>query len=77
SAAGGAGVMLGFGLGTAPSLLLVGAGASALRRWGQRTTLRRAAAALALIIGLTSIWWRAPVHQVFGGDPAPPACHLE
>ncbi len=77
SPGGGALVMLGFALGTAPSLLIVGTGGTALRRWGRNVRLRRAAALLALALGLTSIWARAPIAQALSGDPAPPTCHAE
>lgn len=71
----GAVVMVGFGLGTAPALVLVSGGSTALRRLGRRAQLRQAAAILALLLGLGSIWWRAPVQQLVDGGPAPASCH--
>jgi len=72
----GALVMLGFGLGTVPSMVLVGAGGTALARLGKRASLRRVAALVALLIGLASIWWRAPLPSEFD-ESGPPACHIE
>lgn len=55
SATGGGLVMLAFGLGTLPALLLAGASAGRLHRWRQRRTLRRVAGALMILIGLLAL----------------------
>jgi len=76
SAAGGALVMGGFALGTAPALILTAAGRRLFGEWGRRLLVRRAAALLALALGLTSIWVRAPLTNATGEAAAEaPACH--
>lgn len=59
--AGGGAVMLGLAAGSAPALIATSLGSRSLRQWGQRRQLRAAAAALALGVGLTSIWIRVPL----------------
>jgi hypothetical protein len=55
SAAAGGLVMLAFGLGTLPALLLGGASASTLHRWKRRPLLRRVAGMLMIAIGLLAL----------------------
>lgn len=75
-AAAGAAVMGGFALGTVPALVATAAGRKLFARWGRNLTARRAAALVALTIGLASIWMRAPMMTVTAdaGDE-PPTCH--
>jgi len=55
AAAGGL-VMLVFGLGTVPALLLAGASAARVSRWRRRPGLRRVAGGLMIVIGLLAAW---------------------
>ena len=55
-AAQGALLMLAFGLGTLPNLLLMGAAAARLQRWVRRPGVRRAAGAAILLFGLYQLW---------------------
>lgn len=72
----GALVMAGFALGTAPVLVLTAAGRRLFGEWGRRLAVRRAAALLALALGLTSIWVRAPLNGFTDGTTVePPVCH--
>lgn len=54
-APGGAAIMVAFGLGTMPAMLLTGIGAMRLAHWMQRRGVRRFAGILLLIIGLLTI----------------------
>jgi len=56
SAASGAWLMLGFGLGTLPNLLLLGALAARLTRWLQRRSTRAVAGLLVMIFGLYTLY---------------------
>ena len=69
----GALVMGVFALGTAPVLVAVGLGGGRLSRLRGSVALRRGVAIAALLIGLTSVWWRTPLHAA----DEPPACHEE
>lgn len=76
SAAGGSLVMAAFAVGTAPAMILTAAGRKLFSRWGQRLLVRRAAALIAVTIGLASIWSRAPLRMSAGdADAEPPTCH--
>jgi len=55
-AAQGALLMLAFGLGTLPNLLLMGAAAARLQRWVRRHGVRRAVGAAILLFGLYQLW---------------------
>jgi len=67
---GGTAVMLGLAAGSAPALVATSAGSRVLRGAAQRPRIRTAAAVVALIVGLTSIWLRVPVSD----EPSVP-CH--
>lgn len=56
SASNGALVMLAFGLGTLPNLLLAGLLAARLREWMRRPGVRRVAGALIISFGLYGLW---------------------
>jgi sulfite exporter TauE/SafE len=63
----GAALMLAFGAGTLPNLLLLGAGAAAGRRWLARPALRVAAGTLVAafgIAGLLRLDPTRPLHRV-------------
>jgi len=55
-AAQGAALMLAFGLGTLPNLLLMGAAAGAVARLAQRPLVRQAAGAAVLLFGAWTLW---------------------
>jgi len=52
----GAALMLAFGLGTLPNLLLMGAAAGAVARLAQRPLVRQAAGGAVLLFGLWTLW---------------------
>lgn len=54
----GAMLMLAFGLGTLPNLLLMGAAAAGLNRWTRRPVVRRIAGALVMLFGIV-LWYEA------------------
>ncbi len=56
----GAALMLAFGLGTLPNLLLMGLVAGGIVRWSRRAWVRQAAGAMVILFGLYSLW------QAFG-----------
>lgn len=71
----GAGVMAAFGLGTVPVFAAVLLG---VRRFGPLRAspwLRPAAAVLALVIGLASVWARTPLQAAESPAEEVPACH--
>jgi hypothetical protein len=55
-AAQGAALMLAFGLGTLPNLLLMGAAAGTVARLAQRPLVRQAAGGAVLLFGLWTLW---------------------
>lgn len=63
SAAGGAAVMLAFGLGTLPTLLAMGLAGERLRQWSRLRPVRSAAGALVLAFGLLGMWRAADGMQ--------------
>jgi uncharacterized protein len=71
----GALVMLAFGLGTVPALVGVVLGARSIGALGRRPWVRQTAAALALVVGLTSVWWRTPLRAAESPEDAAPTCH--
>ncbi len=52
----GAALMLAFGLGTLPNLLLMGLVAGGIVRWSRRAWVRRSAGAMVILFGLYSLW---------------------
>jgi sulfite exporter TauE/SafE len=56
SAAEGAAVMLAFGLGTLPMMLLIGSAGASARQFFQRPLVRRLAGALVLVYGVLGLW---------------------
>ncbi len=52
----GAALMLAFGLGTLPNLLLMGLVAGGIVRWSRRAWVRQAAGAMVILFGLYSLW---------------------
>jgi sulfite exporter TauE/SafE len=71
----GATVMAAFGLGTLPALVALVLGARRLGTWGRRPWLRQAAAGIALLVGLLSVWTRTPLHAAETPADEVPACH--
>jgi sulfite exporter TauE/SafE len=51
------GIMLAFGLGTLPALLISGALAGQLRQWLQQRSVRRSAGALVMLFGVWTIYF--------------------
>ncbi len=52
----GAALMLAFGLGTLPNLLLMGLVAGGIVRWSRKPWVRKAAGASVMMFGLYSLW---------------------
>jgi len=52
----GGGLMLAFGLGTLPNLLLMGLAAGGLSRWVRNARLRAVAGGLVMVLGLVTLW---------------------
>ena len=66
-------IMVSFGLGTLPVMLLSGAFAHRLKRWMQQAAVRHAAAVLIIVFGLWTLLWpllHAGGHQ-HHASPAP------
>lgn len=58
----GGAVMLAFGLGTLPNLLLMGSFTFFLTRWSRNQKVRRTAGTLIMLMGLWQIWLAISVH---------------
>jgi sulfite exporter TauE/SafE len=67
SSTNGAALLLTFGLGTLPNLLLAGVAAQQLRRWMQQIWVRRGAGAVIVMFGLWGLWRAHHLVQTEGG----------
>jgi sulfite exporter TauE/SafE len=67
SSTNGAALLLAFGLGTLPNLLLAGVAAQQLRRWMQQIWVRRGAGAVIVMFGLWGLWRAHHLVQTEGG----------
>ena len=63
----GAQVMVAFGLGTLPAMLLTGLGAAQLQAFMARTWARRGAGLVVMVMGIVTLWM--PLVSLLGADP--------